>query len=387
MKNYNILFFSSGRSDFELIKPILLKLKKYKNFKTNLIITGSHLSKKHGNTFKSIDPQIANHIEKIDIKCDLINNNNFNKQFIYAQKKFEKIFIKKSFDLSIILGDRYEALAFGLCCFFKRIKIAHIHGGEITNGAIDDTIRHLLTKLSDIHYVSNLEHKNRVIQMGEHPKSVKNVGLLGLENINSMKFLDKKNIFNRLKINRKKKNILVSYHPVTRLSKKENKNQFNQLLNALKKFYNFNIIFTCPNIDPGNQDIAIQIKKFLLKNDNSYFFYSLGQRKFFSLAKSSEVFIGNSSSGILEIPFLNIPVINIGTRQEGRYNFAKIYHVDANSKIITRKLKKILNRKVKIRDNIKSIKKNTSSLIINHIINYLKKSNLNKKKFYDLKKN
>ena len=135
--------------------------------------------------------------------------------------------------------------------FFEGIKIAHIHGGEITEGSIDDTIRHLITKLSNIHYVTNLEHQRRVIQLGENPKRVINVGLLGYENISKMKFIDKKDVLKKLKINQQKKNILVSYHPVTKLSKKENIYQFNQLLIALKSFSSFNIIFTSPNIDPG----------------------------------------------------------------------------------------------------------------------------------------
>ena len=187
MNYYNILFFSSGRSDYELIKPIIERLKKQKNYKIFLVLTGSHLSKIHGETFRQI--KITNvKVIKIDIKCDNVNQKNFNKNFIFAQNKYEK-FIKKNFDLAVILGDRYEALAFGLSCFFKGIKIAHLHGGELTNGAIDDTLRHSLTKLSDIHFVSNNQHKKRVIQLGENPKTVKNVGLIGFENITKMKFI------------------------------------------------------------------------------------------------------------------------------------------------------------------------------------------------------
>ena len=323
---------------------------------------------------------------KIDINCNSINYNNLNFNFIFAQEKFNKFLKNKRFNLVIILGDRYEALAFGLSCFFKRIKIAHIHGGEITQGSMDDTIRHSLTKLSNIHFVSNSEHQKRVIQLGESPKTVKNVGLLGYENISKMRFISKKIVMKKLNINKDKKNILVSYHPVTTLSKKENIFQFNQLLIALTKFPNFNIIFTSPNIDPGNKDIIDMIKKFEKNNKNSYFFLSLGQKYFFSLAKSSEIFIGNSSSGILEIPFLKVPVINIGTRQKNRFNFLKISHEEANSKKIINKIKQILNKNYN--ETFNFIEKNTSKKISSSIIDFVKNSKkINQKIFYDLKIN
>lgn len=386
MKKFNILFFSSGRSDYDLIKPIMNEFKKLNYFNSYLILTGSHLSKRHGQTFKNIDQKLVKKFFKIDINSNYINYENFNLSFILAQKKFEKFFKKKKFDLAIILGDRYEALAFGLCCFFKKIKIAHIHGGEITQGSIDDTFRHLLTKISNIHYVTNTEHQKRVIQLGEQPKSVINVGLLGYENILKMNFLDKETLLKKLKIDQNKKNILVSYHPVTKLSKGENIYQFNQLLIALKKFSNFNIIFTSPNIDPGNKDIVDRIKKFLKKSKNSYFFYSLGQKYFFSLAKISEIFIGNSSSGILEIPFLKVPVINIGTRQKKRYNFLKISHEQPNSKKIIKRIEMILSKKDSKILNIKRV--NTSKKISLSIINFLKNTKyINQKIFYDLKIN
>ncbi len=386
MKKFNILFFSSGRSDYDLIKPIMNEFKKLNYFNSYLILTGSHLSKRHGQTFKNIDQKLVKKLFKIDINSNYINYENFNLSFILAQKKFEKFFKKKKFDLAIILGDRYEALAFGLCCFFKKIKIAHIHGGEITQGSIDDTFRHLLTKISNIHYVTNTEHQKRVIQLGEQPKSVINVGLLGYENILKMNFLDKETLLKKLKIDQNKKNILVSYHPVTKLSKGENIYQFNQLLIALKKFSNFNIIFTSPNIDPGNKDIVDRIKKFLKKSKNSYFFYSLGQKYFFSLAKTSEIFIGNSSSGILEIPFLKVPVINIGIRQKKRYNFLKISHEQPNSKKIIKRIEMILSKKDSKILNIKRV--NASKKISLSIINFLKNTKyIDQKIFYDLEIN
>ena len=386
MKKFNILFFSSGRSDYDLIKPIMNEFKKLNYFNSYLILTGSHLSKRHGRTFKNIDQKLVKKLFKIDINSNYINYDNFSLSFIQAQKKFEKFFKKKKFDLAIILGDRYEALAFGLCCFFKKIKIAHIHGGEITQGSIDDTFRHLLTKISNIHYVTNTEHQKRVIQLGEKPKSVINVGLLGYENILKMNFLDKETLLKKLKIDQNKKNILVSYHPVTKLSKGENIYQFNQLLIALKKFSNFNIIFTSPNIDPGNKDIVDRIKKFLKKSKNSYFFYSLGQKYFFSLAKTSEIFIGNSSSGILEIPFLKVPVLNIGIRQKKRYNFLKISHEQPNSKKIIKRIEMILSKKGSKILNIKRV--NTSKKISLSIINFLKNTKyIDQKIFYDLEIN
>jgi len=374
MKKFNILVFTSGRSDFDLLLPLIKNFEKNKIINLTLLVTGSHLSKKHGLTLDYIKTKNIKNIKKIDIKCDNVNEKNISSIFSNAQILYAKYFsrLKKKIDISVILGDRYEALAFATTCFFSNIPIAHIHGGEITIGAKDDTIRHTITKISNLHFVSNKEHKKRVLQLGESKSNVFSCGLLGYENISKIKLVNKEEIENSLKFKFDKKTLLVSYHSVTTISKAENIFQFNQILDVLKSYKKFNIIFNAPNIDPGNADILIMIKKFISKNKNAYFFKSLGQKLFFSLAKNSDIFMGNSSSGILEVPFLNVPVLNIGNRQKGRFQFIKVSNLLAKKNIIRKNIDTIVNRNTKKFFIKPRLKKNASLIIAREIIKKLK---------------
>ena len=390
MRKFNILIFTSGRSDFDLLLPIIKRFKKNKIINLTLLVSGSHLSAKHGLTIDYIKTKNIKNIKKIDIKCDDVNEKNFSYIFSNAQVLYAKYFstLKKKIDISVILGDRYEALAFAAACFFSNTPIAHIHGGEITMGAKDDTIRHVITKFSNLHFVSNEEHKNRVLQLGENDSDVFNCGLLGYENLSKIKLFNKKEVESNLKIMFDKKTILVSYHSVTTISKIENIFQFKQVLDALRLYKKLNIIFTSPNIDPGNTDILTMIKKFIKQNKNAYFFKSLGQRLFFSVAKNSNIFIGNSSSGILEVPFLNIPVLNIGNRQKGRFQFVKIFNSNPKKEIIIKNINRILKEKINFLPFDSNLIKNASYIITKNIIRKLKNKEctyMNNKIFNDLK--
>ena len=203
-----------------------------------------------------------------------------------------------------------------------------------------------------------------------------------------MKLISKEMIEKELKIKFDKKTILVSYHPVTTISREENIFQFKQVLDALKLYKNFNTIFTAPNIDSGNSDILSMIKKHIIKNKNSYFFKSLGQKLFFSVAKNSNIFIGNSSSGILEVPFLNIPVLNIGNRQKGRFQFVKIFNSSPKKEIIIKNINRILKEKINFLPFDSNLIKNASYIITKNIIRKLKNKEctyMNSKIFNDLK--
>ena len=389
MKKFNILIFTSGRSDFDLLLPIVKKIKKIKSIRSELLVSGSHLSKKHGLTLNYVKKQNVGRLITININCGNVNENNLSKTFANAQTLYSKFFssLKKKIDLTVVLGDRYEALAFASSCFFSKIPIAHIHGGEKTNGAMDDIIRHTITKLSNLHFVSNVEHKKRVLQLGENKSNVLICGLLGYENISNIKIKDKKILEKKLQISFKNKIILISYHSVTTISNKQNTYQFREVLNALKNYNKCNIIFTSPNIDPGNIEIIEMINNFIEKNENAYFYKSLGQELFFSLAKNSDIFIGNSSSGILEVPFLKVPVINIGKRQAGRYQFVKVSNISPITKKIIKEIDKILNQKRKKIPSIRYQKKNVSSFIIKNILKKLRDKNntyLSNKIFNDL---
>ena len=200
-----------------------------------------------------------------------------------------------------MLGDRYETLSIAITAHLFRIPIAHIHGGELTSGSIDDAMRHSITKLSNLHFVSHKEYKRRVTQLGENPKNIFVVGSLGAENIQHINYLSKKNLIEAIKLLNFSKNILINFHPET-LNLKSQKKQIKEILKSLEKFKDINKIFTMPGIDRGSNLIINEINRFIKKDKNSYLFKSLGYKRYFSLIKNIDLMLGNSSSGILEMP-------------------------------------------------------------------------------------
>ena len=381
-----ILIFTSSRADYGLFHRLIKKLRK--KFQINLVISGSHLSRKHGETIKEINDDEIKIFKKIrwskfeDSHLNIVNN------FSETLKKFSIIIKNYKFDLIILLGDRFETLSVAIAAHLFRIPIAHIHGGELTSGSIDDAMRHSITKLSSLHFVSHKEYKKRVIQLGENPKNVFVVGSLGAENIDQTKFLSKNNLEKFLKLKFLDKNILINFHPETSQLKSEKK-QIKEILISLSKFKEINKIFTMPGIDKGNKFISSEISKFVKKNKNSYSFKSLGYKKYFSLMNNVDLMLGNSSSGILEMPSFKKITINLGIRQNGRLQANSIINLNISSKEIIKTIRNFYqgkyNLKLKKSKNI-YYSKNTSDKII-EILNKINFKDLSHKKFYDLNKN
>lgn len=379
-----ILFISSSRADYGLLRNVILETKNKKNTKIFIMVTGSHLSSTFGNT---IDEIKKDRLEKYIIKKNIIEKN-FSENDIanYISNSIlstSKILQKVKPSVMVILGDRYEIFGCAISAMSHRVPIAHIHGGEITLGAIDDSIRHSISKLSHLHFPIHKKYKNRLIQLGENPKTIFNYGGLGAYSISKMKFLSRKDLEKNLKIKLDKKILIITFHPTT-LEKNMSSYQINNLLLALKRFKNFIKIFTSSNIDHENKIILQKITRFIKIDKNSYFFKSLGYRKYISLMKISDVVIGNSSSGVLETPSLSIPTVNIGSRQKGRILAKNVINSDYDNKSIISKINfcLLLNKKLLKKDKNLFFKKNTPSMIVNKILNF----NFNiKKKFYDLK--
>jgi GDP/UDP-N,N'-diacetylbacillosamine 2-epimerase (hydrolysing) len=318
-----ISIVTGSRADYGLLKNLIKLINDDKSLTLNLIVTGSHFSKTHGNTYKEIEYDGYNNYHKIDINIinddikDLCNST------ALSISGFSKAYSIYNPDLIVILGDRYELLGAAISAMFYKIPIAHIHGGELTFGAIDDSIRHSLTKLSQIHFVATETYRKRVIQLGENPKFVFNVGGLGVDAIKNLKLLPKKDLEKNLKIKLKKSFFLVTFHPVT-LEDQTEYEQVKELLNALIIYKNYQIIFTMPNADQNNNIIFKLINEFVDNNINSFSFESLGQLNYLSCIAHSTIIIGNSSSGLLEAPSFKKPTINIGSRQEGRIKASSI---------------------------------------------------------------
>ena len=378
-----ILIFTSSRADYGLFHRLIKKLKK--KFQIKLVVSGSHLSKKHGETIKEINDTKIKIFKKIKWSKFEDSHLNIANNFSETLKKFSMIIKNYKFDLIILLGDRFETLSVAIAAHLFRIPIAHIHGGELTSGSIDDAMRHSITKLSNLHFVSHKEYKKRVIQLGENPNNVFVVGSLGAENIDQTKFLSKNNLEKLLKLKFLDKNILINFNPETTQLKSEKK-QIKEILISLSKFKEINKIFTMPGIDKGNKFISGEISKFVKKNKNSYSFKSLGYKKYFSLMNNVDLMLGNSSSGLLEMPSFKKITINLGIRQSGRLQANSIINLNISSKEIIKTIRNFYqgkyNLKLKKSKNI-YYNKNTSDKIIK-ILDRINCKNLNHKKFYDI---
>ena len=340
-----IVFFTGSRSDYEILRPLILKLKK--NYKIIIFVGPHHLQKKFGYTYKIIQKDKLDIFYKCKSKIDY-DNVDINKFIGDSINQYKNELLKSKPDMVIILGDRYEVFSFVIACYFLKIKICHLHGGEITNGSFDDTIRHMISKMADYHFVTNIIYKNRLISMGENPKQIYNFGSLGSLNVKNTKLKPKNPLYKKFKIPIECKLVIITFHPETN-SKINYKNQIKIFLNSLNKNKKYFFFFTGCNADPYGIYFNSQIKKFVSNNYNSNFVENLGGGDYFSLIKYSNFVLGNSSSGIYEVPILKKLTINVGTRQSGRLMPSSII----NCELDEIKIKKTLMNFEIIKKNIK----------------------------------
>jgi len=386
-KKINILLISGSRADYGLLFPLIKEINKDKKLVLSLAVTGSHLSKKNDYTINEIIRDKIKIKHKIHLNLNKDTGTAISKEMGRSLEKFSSIFKNNKYNLMIVLGDRFEILPPVIAAYFINLPICHISGGEKTIGSLDDGIRHTITKLSNYHFVSTNIYKKRVIQLGENPKTVFNVGSLAIDKIKNTKLLNKKQIEKKLNFNLFDKNILVTFHPITNKSV-NNKKIFTEILNALEKLKNVRIIFTAPNSDTGGVEIRKMIISHVKINKNSVFFPNLGSLLYLSILKNVDLVLGNSSSGFTEAPFLKTPTINISNRQEGRIKTNTIFDVNNDRKKIFSMINKCLFYK-----NVKPKKTNSRFFLGNgnassKIISIIKNINLKKnnfKTFYDIK--
>lgn len=321
---------TSTRAEYGILSRLIDMLEDDEDIELQLLVTGSHLSKKFGYTCKEIKNPIT---KKIDIKID-------KEPYLstaLALEKFTKEFQKLKPDLILLLGDRYEIMGVAQAAMFNNIPIAHLYGGDTTEGAIDEAIRHSITKMSHLHFVSCEDSKKRVIQLGEDPKRVFNLGALSVENIKKMPLMTKDELESSMDFKFGNKNILVTFHPVT--LEGDSEKQFSELLSALEELAETNIIITCPNSDSGNDKIFELINKFEKTHKNVKSFKSLGFQRYLSCMQYVDAVVGNSSSGIYEAPSFNIPTVNIGNRQKGRMQAESIINCEPKKEDILKSIK------------------------------------------------
>lgn len=373
-----ICVITSTRAEYGIMSNLIEKISLDENLQLQLIVTGTHLSKKFGLTYKEITAPIT---KKIDIKPEKEPA----QTMALAIEKFSKGFKKLKPDLILILGDRYEIMAVAIAAMLNNIPIAHLHGGEATFGAIDEAIRHSITKMSHIHFASCEEYRKRIIQLGENPDNVFNVGALSVENIEKVKLLNKEDLEKNLNFKFAEKNLLVTFHPVT-LENSTSYQQFSELLSALSELQNTNIIFTKPNSDSGNQEIVKLIDNYVKSHSNTIAFNSLGLLRYFSAMQFIDAVVGNSSSGIMEAPSFKIGTINIGDRQKGRIQAKSIINCESKKQDILEAICKLYSKDFQMElSKVENIyKKDSTSDKILEILKGYDLKNILKKSFYDL---
>ena len=383
MRKFSV--FSGSRSEYGLLKSLLKKLDTSKSFDLNLIISGSHFLKRYGNTFQEIKNDKIKISKKIYFKGIKMSHKNLSKNALNLISDLSNYLASKRPDALILLGDRYETFIAAVAGVISKIKIIHIHGGELTFGSRDDLYRHAITKMANYHFVSTESYKKRLRQIGENKNNIFKVGALCNDNIKKIKAVNKNSLEKILKTNFFDKNILVSIHPDTQ-SKKRNIAEINKIFKIFSKFKNCKFFFSAPNSDENSEDIIIKIKTFCKKNKNTFYKASFGHELFLKLIKSCDLVIGNSSSGIIEAPLLGTPSINIGDRQKGRVKALNTYDckIDQNKMIFL--MKKILRNKRKKLNLQKNpyYGKNVSNKIYK-ILNQINLNNLNHKYFRDIK--
>lgn len=386
MSKRRICVVTGTRAEYGLLYWLMKEIEYDKNLELQLIVTGMHLSPEFGLTYKEIEKEF-----KIDKKIEMLLSSDTNigisKSMGLAQISFSEAYEELKPDIVVVLGDRYEIFSATSTAMIARLPIAHLHGGETTEGAFDEAIRHSITKMSHLHFTATNEYKNRVIQLGENPNRVYNVGGMGIENIKRLKLLSKEEFEKSIDFKLNKKNILVTFHPVT-LEKSTAKQQFQELLNAIDKLEDTNIIFTKANSDTDGRVINSMIDEYVNKNSlKSVCFTSLGQLRYLSALQYIDAMVGNSSSGLGEAPSFKIGTINIGDRQKGRIKATSVIDCEPNETSIQEAFSKLYSKE--FQETLKTtLNPYGDGCASKKIIEVIKNTNLDdilKKSFYDLK--
>jgi GDP/UDP-N,N'-diacetylbacillosamine 2-epimerase (hydrolysing) len=382
-----ICVVTGTRAEYGLLRPLIKRIKEDDNLELQIIATGMHLSPEFGLTYKEIESDGFIINEKIEILLSSDTGVGISKSMGLAMISFAEAYDRLKPDMVVVLGDRYEIFSAVSSASVSRVPIAHIHGGETTQGAFDEGFRHSITKMSYLHFTSTEEYRRRVIQLGESPDRVFNVGAIGIESIKKLKLLEKNELEESIDFKLYKNTALVTFHPVT-LENNTSADQFQELLNTLDKFSDLKIIFTKANSDTDGRIINSMIDEYIKNNkDRAIAFTSMGQQRYLSAMKYIDLVIGNSSSGIIEVPSFNIPTINIGDRQKGRIQAETIINCEPIENEIYKAIE--LGLSIDFKEKIKDIinpygNGNVSEKILHKIKDNLSRGIELKKSFHDL---
>ncbi len=345
-----ITVFTGTRAEYGLLYWLLKDIQADPDLTLQLLVSGMHLSPEFGETFRQIEQDGFVIDEKVEILLSSDSAVGTAKSMGLGIIGFADAFSRLSPDIVVILGDRFEALAAAQTAMILRIPVLHLHGGEITEGAYDDAIRHAITKLSYLHATATEEYRQRVIQLGEAPERVFNVGAIGLDHFKRGSFMSVAELATSLKFPLRQPYAVVTYHPVT-LAAETPESAFQALLEALEQFQQLQIIITYPNADDGGRRIIPLLEAYAAKQPQRVMAIpSLGHVRYLSAIKHAAVVIGNSSSGIIEVPAMDVPTVNIGMRQKGRLAAKSVLHCDADTASISNAISIALKREYKLVD-------------------------------------
>lgn len=380
-----IAIISGTRAEYGLLKPLINLILQTNDVELYLIVTGMHLSPEFGYTIEEIRKDGFSVDKEIEILLSSNSGVGVAKSMGLAMISFAEALKEAAPDVVIVLGDRSEIFAAVTASYILGIPIGHVSGGETTEGAYDEGIRHSITKMSYFHFPSTDEYAKRIIQLGENPDRVHNVGAMSLDSINKLQLLEKEEFEKSIDFFIDGRTLLFTYHPVT-LENKSSREQFEIILDALDKIEDIRIIFTKPNSDKGGREIIEMIDRYVQSGKHpSVAFSSLGQLRYLSALKHVALVVGNSSSGLVEVPHFNIPTINIGNRQRGRLMPETVIQSNLQSEELSEKIKDALSPNFK--KSLKEFKNpygngTASQQILSVLINtdYIDLS----KKFYDL---
>lgn len=381
-----ICVITGSRAEYGLLSGLMKQIDESGDLKLQIIATNMHLSPEFGLTYKEIEKDGFVIDKRVEMLLSSDTSNATAKSVGLGMIGFADAYEDLRPDLIVVLGDRYEILAAVSTALFFKIPVAHLHGGEITEGAYDDAIRHAITKMSHLHFTSTEEYRKRVIQLGESPDRVFNVGAIGVENIKRGSFLSKEELENSLDFKLGDKSLLVTFHPVT-LETCTAREQCDNLLEVLARHPEYRILFTLPNSDTDGRVIIDCIKDFVAKNeDRAIAFKSLGKLRYLSALKYVSAAIGNSSSGILEVPSFGIPTLDIGDRQKGRLAAKSVVHCGTSTEEIEQGFRLIFSEAIQSASKLRSNpyeKEGTTDMIVSQLKTY-PLEDLIQKSFYNL---
>lgn len=330
------------RADYGLLRWVMQGINDSELLDLQLIVTGMHLSPEFGHTVQAIEADGFSIDRKVEMLLSSDTPVGITKSMGLGMIGFADALTELQPDLLVVLGDRYEIFAAASAALIACVPIAHLHGGELTEGAFDDAIRHSITKMSHLHFVAADEYRKRVIQLGEQPANVYNVGGLGVDNILRLELLSRLQLEEELDFKLAKRNLLITFHPAT-LERRSSSDQMNELLTALAQLKNVGLIFTMPNADTDSRILFSQINEFCESYPMARAYTSLGQLRYLSCIKHVDGVIGNSSSGLLEVPSFRKGTVNIGDRQRGRLCAASVISCSADSASITESINKLFS--------------------------------------------